>query len=383
VTGWGKRADMVVHEVEPYNAEPPLHGLAGEQVTAVESFYSRNHGPVPRLEPTAWRLTVDGLVDRELELSLRELKDRFELRTLTATLQCAGNRRAGFLAVRDIPGEDPWRGGATSTASWTGVLLGDVLAAARLRDTAAHVEFTAPDVSELADPPQPYAGSVPVGKAVSGAVLLAWEMNGQPLPAVHGGPVRVVVPGWIGARSVKWVQRITARTTPSDGYFQATAYRLLPADTDPATVGPGVGLSLGPVGLNTEILRPPAGASVPAGPTEVTGYSFAGDGRGVARVEVSADGGRTWVQAEVYDQDGPWAWQLWRADVDLGAGPVTLTARAWDTGGTAQPADAEHLWNPKGYFNNSWAQADITADQPCRETALLPSAPRVPRIQAG
>lgn len=361
MAGWGKRADMVVHEAEPYNAEPPLSGLAGAQLTPVESFYSRNHGPVPKLDPAAWRLRVDGLVDRVVTLSLAELKDRFAVRTITATLQCAGNRRAGFLAVRDIPGEDPWRGGATSTAGWTGVLLADVLAAAGLRDTAAHVEFTAPDVSELADPPEPYAGSVPVAKVLTGAVLLAFEMNGQPLPAVHGGPVRVVVPGWIGARSVKWVQRITARTTPSDGYFQATAYRLLAADADPATAGPGVGLSLGPVALNTEILRPQAGASVPAGPTEVAGYAFAGDGRGVARVEVSADRGRTWAQAEVDDQDGPWAWQLWRAEVDLGPGRVTLTARAWDTTGAAQPETAEHLWNPKGYVNNSWAHAEVTA----------------------
>lgn len=357
---WGKRMDMVVHEEEPYNAEPPLWGLAGDRLTPVGSFYSRNHGPVPTLDPVLWRLRVDGLVEQVLELSLAELKDRFEAQTLTATLQCAGNRRAGFLAVRAIPGEDPWRGGATSTARWTGVLLADVLAAAGLRATAAHVEFAASDVSELADPPQPYAGSVPVAKACAGAVLLAWGMNGQPLPAVHGAPVRVVVPGWIGARSVKWVDRITVRASPSDGYFQATAYRLLPADTDPATAGPGAGLSLGPIALNTEILDPPAGASMPAGSTQVSGYAFAGDGRGVARVEVSGDDGRTWVQADLDEQDGPWTWQLWQVGLDLDPGPVRLTARAWDTGGAAQPDSAEHLWNPKGYVNNSWARAEIT-----------------------
>ncbi len=361
MASWGKRADMVVHEAEPYNAEPPLRALAGAPLTPVESFYSRNHGPVPQLESQTWRLRVDGLVGRVLELSLDELKDRFQARTVTATLQCAGNRRSGFLAVRDIPGEDPWRGGATSTARWTGAALADVLVAAGIQPTAAHVEFTAPDVSELADPPQPYAGSVPVAKATSPEVLLAWQMNGRPLPAVHGGPVRVVVPGWIGARSVKWLQRISARTEPSDGYFQATAYRLLPAEADPSAAGPGTGLSLGPVALNSEILRPSDGASVPAGPTEVTGYAFAGDGRGVARVEVSADGGRTWSQADLDDQDGPWAWQLWRATLDLRPGPVTLTARAWDTTGAAQPEAAEHLWNPKGYINNSWPTAGITA----------------------
>lgn len=358
---WDKRVDMVVHERDPYNAEPPLSALAGHRLTPVESFYCRNHGPVPAIDPQRWRLRVDGLVEQVLELSLAELQDRFEARTLTATLQCAGNRRAGFLVVRDIPGEDPWRGGATSTARWTGVLLADVLAAAGVRDRAAHVEFAAPDVSELADPPQPYAGSVPLVKACAGQVLLAWEMNGQPLPALHGAPLRVVVPGWIGARSVKWVERITVRAEPSEGYFQAVAYRLLPADADPSAAGPGAGLSLGPVALNTEILEPPAGASVPAGSTSVSGYAFAGDGRGVARVEVSGDGGRTWTQAELDSQDGPWAWQLWRAGLDLEPGPVRLVARAWDTGSAAQPESAEHLWNPKGYGNNSWAREEITA----------------------
>ena len=357
---WGKRADMVVHEAEPYNAEPPLSALDGRMVTPVESFYSRNHGPVPDLDAGAWRLEVGGLVEQPLELSLAQLREGFAATTVTATLQCAGNRRAGFLPVRDIPGEHPWRGGVTSTATWIGIRLADVLAEAGLRDGAAHVEFTAPDVSQLADPPQPYAGSVPVAKACSGGVLLAWGMNGQPLPAVHGGPVRVVVPGWIGARSVKWVQRVTARAEPSPGYFQARAYRLLPADADPDPAGPGAGLSLGPVALNCEILDPSDGASVRSGRGRVSGYAFAGDGRGVARVEVSADGGRSWVQAAVDVQDGPWSWQLWQAEVDLPPGVATLVARAWDTTGAAQPESPAHLWNPKGYVNNSWARAEIT-----------------------
>lgn len=358
MAAWGKRADMVVHGAEPYNAEPPLSALAHAPLTPIEAFYTRNHGPVPELDPDTWRLRVGGLVDRALELSLDELTERFAPATVTATLQCAGNRRAGFLAVADVPGEDPWRGGATSTATWTGVRLADVLAAAGIRPAGAHVEFAAPDVCELPDRPEPYAGSVPVAKACAAEVLLAREMNGRPLPAVHGAPVRVVVPGWIGARSVKWVQRITVRAEPSAGHFQTTAYRLQPADADPSDE---TGLSLGPVALNSEILRPADGAAVPAGPTEVTGYAFAGDGRGVARVEVSADGGRSWVQADVEDQDGPWSWQLWRTTVHLRPGPATVTARAWDTTGAAQPERPEHLWNPKGYLNNSWPSITLAA----------------------
>ena len=160
------------------------------------------------------------------------------------------------------------------------------------------------DIAPGARPPQPYGGSVPLSKALGGEVLLAWAMNGQPLPPVHGGPVRVVVPGYIGARSVKWVEQVTIQDHPSDNYFQATAYRLLPAGADPAAARPGDGLSLGAVAVSSAILRPGPGAVLPAGPAQVTGYAFAGDGRGIARVDVSTDGGRTWQQARPRAQAG-------------------------------------------------------------------------------
>ncbi len=357
---WDKRDDMIVHEVDPYNAEPPRGGLADQVLTPLDSFYSRNHGPIPRLDAKAWRLTVDGLVERQLSLSLEDLQHRFEPQTLVATLQCAGNRRAGLIDVRDIPGEAPWGPGATSTAEWTGARLADVLHAAGVRPETAHVEFVAPDVSQLPNPPQPYGASIAIKKALAGEVLLAWSMNGAPLPVAHGAPLRVVVPGFIGARSVKWVQRITAQEQPSENYFQATAYRLLPSDADLTTAGPGDGLSLGSVALNADILRPDDGATLPAGRTEITGYAYAGDDRGVARVDVSLDGGATWVQADLDGEAGPWAWRHWRTIVELTAGDVEVTARAWDTSAAAQPESAASLWNPKGYVNNSWARVHLT-----------------------
>jgi sulfite oxidase len=357
---WDKRDDMVVHEREPFNAEPPRTALADRTRTPLDTFYSRNHGPIPEVDPATWRLTVDGLVEQPLELSLDELRERFEEVELTATLQCAGNRRAGLIEVRDIPGEDPWGPGATSTVRWSGVRLADVLADAGLKPGAEHVAFDAPDVSQLAEPPQSYGGSVPVGKALGAEVLLAWAMDGRPLTRVHGAPLRAVVPGWIGARSVKWLTRITAQSEPSGNFFQATAYRLLPAEADPAKAGPGDGISLGPVALNCDVLRPDDGARVPAGPAEITGYALAGDDRAVARVDVSWDGGRSWVQADLDTGDGPWAWQHWRTTVDLPAGEVEVTARAWDSTGALQPESAVHLWNPKGYANNSWARIRLT-----------------------
>jgi sulfite oxidase len=350
---------MIVHERDPFNAESPRAAL-GDRQTAVDAFYSRNHGPIPRIDGPSWRLAVDGLVERPLTLSMGELRARFPEADVEATLQCAGNRRAGLIEVRDIPGEDPWGPGATSTARWTGVRLADVLAAAGLRADAAHVAFAAPDVSQLAEPPQPYGGSIPVAKAVGREVLLAWAMDGEPLPAVHGGPLRAVVPGWIGARSVKWLQRITARAEPSANYFQATAYRVLPAEADPSTAGPGDGISLGPIALNCDLVSPADGSRVPAGPTAVTGYALAGDDRAVARVDVSLDGGDSWTQAELDEPAGPWTWQHWRTRLDLPAGDVEITARAWDSTGAAQPESAARLWNPKGYANNSWARSRLT-----------------------
>jgi sulfite oxidase len=359
---WDKRSDMVVHEADPYNAEPPPEAIADRPLTPTDAFYSRNHGPVPDIDGRTWTLRVDGLVGSALDLSLDDLQRRFEPTTVVATLQCAGNRRTGLLAVRDIPGESPWSGGATSTASWTGARLADVLRAAGAEpDETAHVAFEAPDVSQDAHPAQPYGSSIPLAKGLSGEVLLAWQMNDAPLLPVHGSPVRVVVPGYIGARSVKWVQRVTVQPEPSASYFQAVAYRLLPPDADPASE-PGRGFALGPVALNSDILRPCDGDTVPAGSTEVSGYAYAGEGRSVTRVDVSCDDGLTWTQADLGEPDGPWAWRLWRSVLDLPEGRHRVTVRAWDTTGASQPESAAALWNPKGYVNNSWARIELRAD---------------------
>jgi sulfite oxidase len=347
---WDKRDDMVVHDEEPFNAEPPPAALAGQRVTPVEAFYSRNHGPVPDLDAASWRLRIDGLVRREVELTLAELQGAFTPRTGVVTLECAGNRRAELIAVRPIPGQVPWGPATISTAEWTGVSLADVLAKAGPASGAAHVAFAAPDVSPSRHPAEAYGSSIPLAKASSDEVLLAWAMNGVPLPRIHGGPVRVVVPGYIGARSVKWVQRVTLQADPSDSYFQAEDYRLVPADAEP---GPGRGISLGALPMTSGILTPDDGARQAAGPTAVTGYAFAGEGRSIARVDVSPDGGRTWIQAQVDDPASPWAWQLWRATMNLPLGPAEITARAWDDTGATQPEFPATLWNPAGYGNNS------------------------------
>ena len=355
---YGKRGDLVVHQEEPFNAETGLAALAEGPVTATDAFYVRGHAAVPEIDPAAWRLRVYGTVERELELSLATLREAFREREVTATLQCAGNRRAGLMAIRNIPGEAPWGPGATGTATWTGVPLADVLGLAGPSRAAAYVGFEGADVCLEASPAQRFGGSIPLDKACRPEVLLAWGMNGEPLPLVHGAPLRVVVPGYIGARSVKWLEGIEIRSSPWQGYFQHVVYRLLPQDQMP---GPGLGMPLGLVALNSDVLSPGDGETVPTGPVEVRGYAFAGGERHVARVDVSLDGGASWSQAELLEDLGPWAWRHWRITVDLAPGEHEIIVRAWDSSAATQPEDEAALWNPKGYVNNARPRVRVRA----------------------
>jgi sulfite oxidase len=170
--------------------------------------------------------------------------------------------------------------------------------------------------------------------------------------------VRVIVPGYIGARSVKWLQEIELRTTPWTGYFQDVVYRLLPEDEKP---GPGLGMPLGLVALNSDVVSPTEGDTVPAGPVDVRGYAFAGGDRHVSRVDVSADGGELWSPAELLDDLGPWAWRHWRITLDLDPGDHEIVVRAWDSSAATQPEDEAALWNPKGYVNNARPHVRVRA----------------------
>jgi sulfite oxidase len=359
VARYGKRAGLIVHAEDPFNAETCSADLAEGPVTATDAFYVRNHGAVPEIDPGTWRLHVQGLVERELELSLSTLREAFREREVTATLQCAGNRRAGLIAVRDIPGEAPWGPGATGTATWTGVALADVIALARPAADAEHVGFEGADHCPEAKPPALFGGSIPLDKACRPEVVLAWAMNGEPLAPVHGAPLRVVVPGYIGARSVKWLERIEVRSAPWEGYFQHVVYRLLAEDETP---GPGVGMPLGIVALNSDVLSPAGGATVAAGPVEIRGYAFAGGERHVARVDVSLDGENSWSQAELLDDLGRWAWRHWRITVDLQPGEHEIVVRAWDSSAATQPEDEAGMWNPKGYVNNARPRVRVRAE---------------------
>lgn len=335
---------------EPLNAETRPGWLAVEPLTPARAFYVRSHGHVPVLDAAAHRVRVGGLVLNALDLSIDELRAEFPEHTVVAVLACAGNRRAELVAVRDIPGEVPWGPGALGTAAWTGVRLGYLLTAAGLQAGAAHVALTGADEVEDGR----YSVSIPMAKARRGEVLLAWAMNGEPLPPEHGGPLRAVVPGYIGARSVKWLTDVELRAEPAEGMYQSRHYRMKVNEDDP-------GFPLSELAVNAAICSPVDGEVVAAGPVAVRGYALAGGDRAVARVDVSGDGGQTWTIARLAEDQGQWAWRRWTATLDLPPGRHELVARAWNTAAETQPERPESVWNPGGYANTAWPRVAVRA----------------------
>ncbi len=358
-TRFGKHSGILVRQEDPFNAGPAPELLRRGFITPNELFFVRNHGAVPEVDPASWRLAIGGLVKRPLRFSLEELR-RLPKATVTATLQCAGNRRVELTRVAPIPNELGWDTEAISTAVWGGVPLRELLAAVEPLPGAEHVAFTGLDETERHGVRFQFGGSVPLDKALGSEVLLAYEMNGQPLPPVHGAPLRTVVPGYIGARSVKWLATIAVQERPSDNYFQAKAYRLFPPHVDTRNVDWESGLMLGELPVNSVICSPGERETLAAGTVEVQGYAMAGGGREVARVDLSADGGRSWTTAAVLPEDGRWAWRLWQGRLELSAGEREIVCRAWDSAAQTQPEHPAQVWNFKGYANNAWHRVRVT-----------------------
>ncbi len=227
---------------------------------------------------------------------------------------------------------------------------------------AHHVEFVGLDQVERHGRQFGFGGSIDLEKALNEEVLLADELNGAPLPVIHGAPLRTVVPGWIGARSVKWLGRITLREKPSENYFQARAYRVQREinPSDPRDVSAGVALSEVP--LNAVILDPTPNRIVRSGRLPVRGWAMGSAGAPIAAVEVSPDAGRQWTEARVSGREGRWAWTFWEAVVELVPGDHTLVVRATDGTGTTQPAAVSATWNVKGYNNNAWHRVTVRAE---------------------
>ncbi len=354
---------MIVRQDDPFNAEPSLEALCQSSVTPVELFFIRSHGNMPSVDPVEYRLSIEN-TPVPLLLSLDDIKHRFAKVTVEATLQCAGNRRQELMAVQPIPGEVPWDAAAISNSTWSGVRLGDVLKVAGIQatDQQFFVAFEGLDETERHNKRIHFGGSIPIDKALSKEVILAYEMDGAPLKPSHGFPLRVVVPGYIGARNVKWLSRIMVHAMPSDNYFQSHAYKLFAPNITAETVDWDAGLMLGEMSINSVICWPHNGMTIPAGIIGVRGYAIAGGNRHVARVDVSVDGDQSWITADLLGDARPWTWRFWRAGLSLTPGEHQLAVRAVDSAANTQPENARSIWNFKGYTNNAWHRVTVMAE---------------------
>lgn len=349
-----RKPDLLVHSRHPYNAEPSPDRLRRTYLTAQSDFYVRTHGDIPALDAASYRLTIAGRAARRLLLSLAELKTRYATRSVTAVMQCAGNRRADMQQVRPVSG-DPWGPGAIGNARWTGVSLADVLRDAGVEPAPdLHVAFASHDQVSIEGGPVRYEVSIPLAKAMAPEVLLAWAMNGEDLAPEHGFPLRAVVPGYAGVRSPKWLDTITVQEAPSGGHMQQREYKLFPPDVSEENADWDRGTVIDEMPLNAAICEPAPFAELEAGRVTIRGWANA-TARPIARVDVSIDSGRSWRQAELeHDAAAPWSWTLWSLDVTLPKGEHELTVRAWDGAGQTQPALPDDTWNFKGYLAASW-----------------------------
>jgi DMSO/TMAO reductase YedYZ molybdopterin-dependent catalytic subunit len=323
----------------------PLEALRHE-ITPVGLHYLLTHYDIPVVDPGAWRLTVDGLVDRPLELTLGELRGR-EAVTMPVTMECAGNGRA---QLEPHVVSQPWVTEAIGTMEWTGVPVPALLGEAGV--TGDVVVFTGLDRGVEGGVEQDYARSL--SRADCEGALLAYACNGVPLPPQHGFPLRLVVPGWYGMTSVKWLTRITVQDEPFEGYQMITGYRLKRDEDDPGTpvtrIEPRSLMT--PPGIPDFMTRK---RFLPPGPVRLEGRAWSGWAP-IERVEVGIDG--VWRDAELGEPPGPSAWAPWWLEWDATPGDHVLSARAHDAGGRSQP-DAPP-WNVGGYANNAIQRIPVT-----------------------
>ncbi|XP_028262913.1 sulfite oxidase, mitochondrial [Parambassis ranga] len=366
-----------INSLKPFNAEPPPEILSDSYITPSAFFFKRNHLPVPQVDPASYQLHVEGLQGEVLTFSLEDLKTRFPKHTVTATLQCAGNRRGEMNKFKQVKGLN-WGIAAISNATWGGARLRDVLLAAGygpdVAQWARHVQFEGLDKDVTGTT---YGASIPLNKAVSeeGDVLLAYEMNGEDLPPDHGFPVRVVVPGIVGARNVKWLGKIIVSAEESSSHWQQNDYKGFSPGTDWDTVDFKSAPAIQELPIQSAITTPADGAAVSRSDETLTvkGYAWSGGGREVVRVDVSLDGGKTWQVAQLRSSERgetpepspppgrAWAWKLWEitAPLPAEAQEVEIICKAVDNSYNVQPDTVSPIWNLRGVLSNAWHRVKV------------------------
>jgi DMSO/TMAO reductase YedYZ molybdopterin-dependent catalytic subunit len=329
----------------------PLEGLRYD-VTPVGMHYLLIHFDVPATEEATWAVQLDGLVSRPASLTIDDLRAR-PARTFAVTMECAGNGRA---RLQPRPLSQPWLAEAVGTAEWTGTPLAPILDDAGLDPSAVELVFAGADHGIQGDIEQDYERSLTVAEAMREDVLLAYEVNGLPLPPQHGFPVRLLVPGWYGMTSVKWLRRITAVAEPFDGY-QMWAYRLRDREEDPGEAVTRI--------LPRALMIPPGfpeffsrARVLDGGPTRLEGRAWSGRGP-IERVELSLDGGDTWLSATLEAlPSSAYAWRGWSFEWNAEPGAYELVARATDATGSTQPV--KQTWNHHGLANNMAQRVPVT-----------------------
>ncbi len=368
---------MVVNSQQPFNAETPQEMIVDSFITPNSIFYKRNHMPVPQIKPEEYRLTVEvptTLGKRSLQLSLDDLK-KLPVAEITATLQCAGNRRSDIADVKPVRGLN-WQLGAIGNAKWRGVYLRDVLAAAGVGESkvAKHVHFEGLD----ADPTGTvYGASIPIETALSECsdVLLATHMNGEELLPDHGYPLRVLVPGTVAARSVKWLGKIVVSEVESSSHWQQRDYRGFSPNIDWHNVDFPSAPSIQELPVTSAITSPKHGSRFDPsdGCISVSGYAWSGGGREIVRVDVSIDGGETWHTAELSEaavqhaKQQPygrvWSWMPWEIEIDLPADcsdKLEIVCKATDRSYNTQPERPSTIWNLRGVLSTAWHRVLIS-----------------------
>jgi DMSO/TMAO reductase YedYZ molybdopterin-dependent catalytic subunit len=331
------------------NVPTPLAELAAAGST--RHHFRRDHHPPPDPGGAPWRLLVDGAVDAASVLALEDVRG-LPPRTLSVVLECAGHRRAEFAPA--TPGLQ-WGEGAVGEAVWTGASLHDVLAAAGMSPVASEVVLEGADRGPFPslDGAYPFARSLPRAKALDGDTLIAYAMDGRPIPRGHGGPLRAIVPGWYATDSVKWLRRIEVVTAPFEGPFQARDYRFAAADE------PGLGRRLTELPIQALVCAPGAGERLSAGRHQIAGAAWGGTG--VDRVEVRVDDG-PWTSCALDRAESRYGRTRWWSDWDATPGRHTLVVRASDARGATQPAVP--LWNRGGYGCNSVHRVRVVVTTP-------------------
>ena len=342
--------EMRVMTENPLNAETPITYLRS-WITANSVFFDRNQNALMKapIELSDWHLTISGEVEKELQLGFDDIL-RFPKTTIANTLECSGNGRS---LLQEKAKGNPWTIGGVGNAVWGGIWLKDVLQEARLNASAKHVSF------EGFDKPMGSAGikfvrSIPIEKALS-STILAYEMNGEPLPLKHGYPLRALALGWTGANCVKWLTRIALLEKPFEGFFMDNVYRIFQKDQDPKA-----GEVVTKIPLKSIITQPLPGERLPLGTIIILGAAYGG-GMTVERIEVSMDGGKTWHQGSFIGPNEPYAWRQWQFVREAqGSGTYTIMARVTDREGHQQPEAAS--WNVLGYGNNGVREHAVTVE---------------------